>query len=478
MTPFFEKRASRASRASFSHEANDADDADDARFSLVRESDQTPMTFLDDLFIRSLPTDAFTCHAPHQSDDWLLYCKQKPPKSVDLRPSDIRVGRRFRKDIGNITEFADNIANNVGLLLQPIVVRRVKGQWWLVTGARRLEAAKLLGWKTVPVIAHYNMDDATARRAEASENVDRKNFTPSEAVTAKRALEPIEEAAAKARQREHGKTAPGRKHSGQVAHSDKGRAADKAAKGTGMSRRTLEKAEAIVDAAKANPKKYGKLLEAMDRTGRVNGLFKRLKIIKQADKIRKEPPPLPGRGPYRVIVADSPWPYEIRREDASHRANTSYPLMSIAQICAMRVQDIAAPDCILWLWTTNLHMRNAFVVLDAWGFEPKTILTWAKDKKGTGDWLRGQTEHCIMASRGKPPLMLTKQSTLLQAPTRGHSVKPREFYDLVESLCPAPRYADIFSRHRHNDKWDCHGDEAPRVSKYPQHKQMKGNDHD
>jgi N6-adenosine-specific RNA methylase IME4 len=40
-------------------------------------------------------------------------------------------------------------------------------------------------------------------------------------------------------------------------------------------------------------------------------------------------------------------------------------------------------------------------------------------------------------------------------------VKPAEFYDLVESLCPAPRYADIFSRYRHNDKWDCHGDEAP-----------------
>jgi hypothetical protein len=33
--------------------------------------------------------------------------------------------------------------------------------------------------------------------------------------------------------------------------------------------------------------------------------------------------------------------------------------------------------------------------------------------------------------------------------------------ELVESLCPAPRYADLFSRYRHNDKWDCYGDEAP-----------------
>jgi hypothetical protein len=39
-----------------------------------------------------------------------------------------------------------------------------------------------------------------------------------------------------------------------------------------------------------------------------------------------------------------------------------------------------------------IHMREAFELLDAWGFEPKTILTWAKDKMGMGDWLRGKTE--------------------------------------------------------------------------------------
>jgi N6-adenosine-specific RNA methylase IME4 len=73
------------------------------------------------------------------------------------------------------------------------------------------------------------------------------------------------------------------------------------------------------------------------------------------------------------------------------------------------------------------------------------------------------TEHCIMAVRGRPTVTLTNQTTLLRAPARGHSVKPPEFYDLVESLCPAPRYADLFSRYRHNDKWDCHGDQAPAV---------------
>jgi N6-adenosine-specific RNA methylase IME4 len=107
-------------------------------------------------------------------------------------------------------------------------------------------------------------------------------------------------------------------------------------------------------------------------------------------------------------------------------------------------------------------MRQAYQVLDAQGFRERTILTWAKDRMGMGDWLRGQTEHCIMAIKGKPVHTLTNQSTLLNAPVRGHSQKPFEFYNMVEALCPAPRYADVFSRYRHNDKWDCHGNEAPR----------------
>jgi N6-adenosine-specific RNA methylase IME4 len=78
-----------------------------------------------------------------------------------------------------------------------------------------------------------------------------------------------------------------------------------------------------------------------------------------------------------------------------------------------------------------------------------------------GKWLRGITEHVIMAVRGKPIVTLTNQTSWFEAPTRGHSVKPPEFYDFVESLCPAPRYADLFSRYKHNDGWDCHGDEAP-----------------
>jgi N6-adenosine-specific RNA methylase IME4 len=338
--------------------------------------------------------------------------------------------------------------------LQPIVITP-DGR--LIAGDRRLRAAEQLGWTEVPVTV---VDLDAIVRGEFAENAVRKDFTLSESVAIKRALEPIERAAAKERQGTRTD-----KHPGKLPTSSIGRAADKAAKATGMARRTLEKAEAIVDAAAEDQGKFGKLREDMDRTGRVNGVYKRLKILRQAERIRAEPPPLPGNGPYRAITCDVSWPYE--RDDSgdpSHRAALPYLTTKIAEVCKLAVPSIAAPDCILWFWVTNHHMREAFQILDAWRFEQKTILTWVKDRFGHGDWLRGQTEHCLLCTRGKPIVTLTNQSTVLFAPTRGHSVKPPEFYDFVEKLCPAPRYADLFSRYRHNGKWDCHGDEAPLLS--------------
>ena len=294
-----------------------------------------------------------------------------------------------------------------------------------------------------------------ALRIQIEENAQRKPLTQSELA--------IEQRRILAELRKH-KT-PGERTDLKPGTSGKTfpevRATDLIGKLFNESRKQVEKRLAIVDAAEAEPEKFGPLKEQMDRTGRVNGVYRRLKIAKQAEAIRSEPSPLPGNGPYRVITVDVPWPYEVRDEDPSHRGVRPYVTMSIAQIRDLPVASIAHEDCILWLWSTNHHMREAYELLRAWGFEPKTILTWAKDKMGNGDWLRGQTEHCILAVRGKPVVTLTNQTTLLHAPARGHSVKPKEFYDLVESLCPAPRYADLFSRYRHNDNWDCHGDEAP-----------------
>lgn len=366
---------------------------------------------------------------------------------MTLRPiKSVAVGRRHRLDMGDIDGLAASIAE-LGLL-HPIVI---KPDGALIAGERRLVACKALGWSKVPVTV-IDLDKIV--RGEFAENTHRKNFTLSEAVAIKRTLEPLERAEAKKRMRA-GK--PSEKFS-------EGNALDKIAAVVGKHRTTIAKAEAIVDAAEAEPERFGRLLADMDRTGRVNGAFRRLQNIKQAEAIRREPPPLPNRGPYRAANCDVPWPYEADDPDPAHRGAWPFPTMSIDELCALPIAKLMHDDSLMWFWTTNFHMRHAYRILDAWGFQKTpTILTWAKDRMGNGHWLRGQTEHAILAVRGKPIVQLKNQTTLLRAPVRGHSVKPLEFYALVESLCPAPRYADLFSRYRHNDKWDCHGDEAPRA---------------
>ena len=356
----------------------------------------------------------------------------------------IKVGERHRRDLGDIEGLAASIAE-VGLL-QPIALTF---DGYLIAGERRLRAAQLLGWRAIPyTLIPLNLDQIV--RGEFAENAVRKDFTLSEAVAIKRALEPLERARAKERMLA-GKPSEN--------FSEGGNALDKIAAVVGKHRTTIAKAEAVVDAAEAEPERFGKLKDDMDRTGLVNGPYKRLQVAIKSDAIKREPPPLPGNGPYRVVVADPPWPYEKRQEDPSHRGVYPYPSMSISDICVLDVRSIAHDDSILWLWTTNHHMREAFAVLDAWGFQQKTILTWVKDKMGMGDWLRGQTEHALMAVRGNPVVTLTNQTTALHASVRAHSQKPEEFYVLVESLCPAPRYCELFSRQQ-RERWDGHGDEV------------------
>ena len=305
-----------------------------------------------------------------------------------------------------------------------------------------------------------------ALRIEIEENAEHKPLTQSElAIEQRRIVEELR----KHQTRGERTDLKGAKATSEKAFSEV-RATALVGKLFNESHKQVEKRFAIVDAAETEPEKYGRLLEDMDRTGRVNGVYRRLKIAKQAAEIRKEPPPLPGNGPYRVGVIDPAWPYEVRDEDPSRRGVRDYPSMSIEEICKVEVRSIMHEDSIIFMWVTNFVLVQGIhtTVLERWGeFEPKTLITWPKDKMGNGDWLRSQTEHVIMAVRGKPVVESANLTTLLKGPfhlvrKNAHSSKPAEFYDFVEKLCPAPRYADLFSRYQHNDKWDCHGDEAPQ----------------
>src|SRR5262249_41384757 len=115
-----------------------------------------------------------------------------PAPAATLPLDRILVGERHRKDMGDIPGLAATM-QALGLL-QPIVGG---SDGTLIAGERRLRAAQMLGWKKIPI----NVVDLNAVvRGEFAENACRKDFTLTEAVAIKRALEPLERAAAKERQ--------------------------------------------------------------------------------------------------------------------------------------------------------------------------------------------------------------------------------------------------------------------------------------
>jgi hypothetical protein len=205
--------------------------------------------------------------------------------------SQIIVGERYRKDLGDLDALVNSIRNTPSSdsirkgMLQPIVINE-KNE--LIAGQRRLEAAKLLGWREVPCIVSGSFDDTLAAlRAERDENTCRKDFTPSEAVALGKDIEKMEKRAAKERQKRGGRA--GGQASGNLPEASKGQTRDKVAEVIGMSGRTYEKAKRVVEAAEKEPEKHAETVREMDKTGNVEAAYRKVKsdVVEKGEEIKE-----------------------------------------------------------------------------------------------------------------------------------------------------------------------------------------------
>lgn len=355
----------------------------------------------------------------------------------------IAVGPRFRKDLGDVPALAQSI--NQSGLLRPLLLTP---DFQLAGGLRELEAVKLLGWTEVPVVI-ADVDDPIL--AEYLDNAFSKPLLLSEAVALSKAVRAKLTAPC---------GRPGKKKVGNAHLFGRGKTRDHVAKFTGYSARTLERAAAVVEAAEREPDKYAPFVAEMDKSGSAHGVHRKLMVAMKAELLRNEPLPTPD-GPFRVLVLDPPWTYD-RDKDPKYDCANPYPSMSIEEIKNLPVPQMAADDCILWLWTTNEHIEEAFGIVRHWGFTKKTILTWDKQRVGYGNWLKGATEHCILAVKGSPVVTLTNQTTIIHEKRREHSRKPEAFYQHVESLCPGSKL-EMFSRCE-RPGWEGYGNETQLFS--------------
>lgn len=163
---------------------------------------------------------------------------------------------------------------------------------------------------------------------------------------------------------------------------------------------------------------------------------------------------------YACIAADPPWP-SMHQRSTYHRGKPErhYPTMTLDEIKAMPVSEIAADDAHLWVWGVNRTLGHTYEVVESWGFTPMSLLTWCKPGPGMGYYLRNNTESCIFATRGRPMVPAEKaMSTWFQWPRLRHSEKPKEFFEVVERVSPGPR-VELFARSA-REGWDSWGNES------------------
>lgn len=197
-------------------------------------------------------------------------------------------------------------------------------------------------------------------------------------------------------------------------------------------------------------------------------------------------------GGFPRIYSDCPWQYDNPQDFDPARGGTPYKQMSVADLCALAplVQQVAAKDCILFHWATFPKLKEAIEVMEAWGFtyttggftwvklngtgevivptqrmvmvgqdtgftlEPNDIVLKKGVRSGQGYYTNANAELCLIGKRGKAASLRVDNSVkqvvfepeVVLAPMLGHSAKPEEVRDRINTLTGDIPGLELFAR--------------------------------
>jgi N6-adenosine-specific RNA methylase IME4 len=180
---------------------------------------------------------------------------------------------------------------------------------------------------------------------------------------------------------------------------------------------------------------------------------------------------LPNDRRYPIILADPAYQFNEVADDLRIRApELHYQTMPLQAICDMQIgEKLATPDAVLFMWVpAALLFVHGARVLEAWGFEYRSNITWVKDRDlserarrfGLGHYCRTQHEHLLIATRGERlhPNPSDLSSSVIYAPRREHSRKPDEVYEIIERMYPELPKIELFARQA-RPGWDAWGNQ-------------------
>lgn len=186
---------------------------------------------------------------------------------------------------------------------------------------------------------------------------------------------------------------------------------------------------------------------------------------------------------FGAILADPPWRFKVwsgsevvqaRESKSTYKpASVHYRTMTVEELSALPIGDLAAADCALFMWVSWPVLLEAITLIELWGFKYKTCaFDWMKAHTqqidifrddadalmGMGYWTRANSEPCLLATRGKPKRLNADVRQGIIAPRREHSRKPEGVHDRIERLVAGP-YLELFARET-RPGWTAWGNEV------------------
>jgi N6-adenosine-specific RNA methylase IME4 len=191
------------------------------------------------------------------------------------------------------------------------------------------------------------------------------------------------------------------------------------------------------------------------------------------------------RGHYGAILADPPWHFQVWKGAFSAnsvsgaRASRApeYNTMREQELASLSIGELAADDCVLFLWVCWPTLEQSLRLIEAWGFKYKTCgFAWikadatqaeffqeeTKASMGLGYWTRANSEVCLLATRGKPKRLAADVRQGIVSPKREHSRKPEGVHKSIERLVAGP-YLELFARAPRTG-WDVWGNQTDKFA--------------
>ncbi len=143
-------------------------------------------------------------------------------------------------------------------------------------------------------------------------------------------------------------------------------------------------------------------------------------------------------------------------------ADNHYPTSTTDDVAERNVESIAADDAVLFLWATVPLLRDAFFVMECWGFDYKSHIVWDKIHIGTGYWFRNRHELLLIGTRGNipAPAMGDQFPSVMSIARKEHSAKPEQFLELIEQYFPNLPKIELNRRGPAREGWDAWGNEV------------------